>query len=257
MGADKIFIYDDSEPDSIEHGNFLLALEPFIQGGYVIRYEAPFKLDHFGDPVARQRRIYNHFLVAHRNEYDWVGYLDHDEFLMVHNALCFQDFLANYSEFGAVVAQWNLRAMFGVKEHDSSKSYLEQYRCPVPCDQPYVKLIVQPKHVVRMDVHDAEYVDGYFAVNSQKNRIDGPFNVAMNPPALAYEVIELRHFWYGDWKFLLFEKVCGLGNEREVARIPRIQIALHRLRANQCPVEDDRLPILFPQYRRSFFNLST
>ena len=68
MGVDKLFIYDDTAPDSIERSSFLSALEPFIQGGYVILYDAH-KFEHFLWSH-KETFIHAHFLETHGGDYD-------------------------------------------------------------------------------------------------------------------------------------------------------------------------------------------
>lgn len=59
--------------------------------------------------------------------------------------------------------------------------------------------------------HHANYKDGYFAVNWEKNRIDGPFDSLKEYP---FKHVELRHFQMVDLKMSFFEKVCGASSQR-------------------------------------------
>ena len=252
LGVEKLFIYDDTVPDSIERSSFLSALQPFLQAGYVVLYDAhQHKHAHWG---IKENNIHNHFLRYHREEYDWVGFIGTDEYVVVHTSLCLHDLLAKYTNFGGLVMQWNLRSMLGVPEHNPFQTHFEQYHCFFDDIVHHVKSFVQPKYVKEMLQHHANYNRGRYAVNVQQQRVNGPFNVPVDPPSEAFAVLELRHFFFGDWKFAFFEKACGLNAQREQYLMIRSQAVVDHALTSHCTIANDRLPPIHEHLRRILYH---
>jgi hypothetical protein len=217
MGVKKIMIFDVSVTDSIEQRSFHKAIEPFIDFGYVVIHDVP---EFSGDFNGKEFSVNNFFLKKYRFEYDWVGFIGSDEFVVLHKEKCLTTFLKNYTQFGGVVLQWRMFSPIGVPYHDREKSHFEQYNYTWVDRYRHVKSIVQPKYVKTMHQHHGTYEENW-AVNFRKDRVDGPFNVFINETE-EFSVVELRHFLLQDMQFALFEKVCGLNDQRIKFRKARI-----------------------------------
>jgi len=223
MGVRKIIIFDDSVPASIEQVSFHKAIEPFIDLGYVVLHNIPeFPGRNF---VGIEAGVNNYFLQTYGSEYDWVGFIGSDEFIVLHEEKCLASFLSNYTEFGGVVLQWRLFSPIGVPYHDRKKTYFEQYQYTVEDPHRHVKSIVQPKYVKEMALHHAFY-EGNWAVNFQKDPV-GSFSNAVLDPLQAFSVAEIRHFYMEDMQFAFYEKICGLNNQRYEYRNIRISMLSH------------------------------
>jgi hypothetical protein len=209
MGIKKILIFEDFMPESIEQVSFHKAIEPFVNLGYVVRHEA---LGSPGNWNERQLSTYNFALQNYGAEYAWMGFIDADEFIVLHQEKCLASFLNNFTEFGGVVLQWRQFSPVGVPFHDTTKTSFEQYQYTVDDGARHIKSIVQPKYVKEMYQHHALYEEKW-AVNLQNDRIDGLNNAEVDP-SQVFSVAELRHFYMGDMLFALYEKVCGLNIER-------------------------------------------
>jgi hypothetical protein len=201
MGIKKILIYEDVMHESIQ--------ESFRKA--VVRHEA------LNNPSADWRNgrhisSYNFALQNYGAEYDWMGFIDVDEFIVLPQERCLASFLSNFMEFGGVVLQWRLFSPVGVPFHDKTKTSFEQYQYTVEDAKRHIKSIVQPKYVKQIHIHHAFYEEKW-SVNFLKDRIDGQFNAEVDPTTV-YSVAELRHFYMGDVQFALYEKVCGLSIER-------------------------------------------
>lgn len=222
IGVRTIIIFDDSLPESVEQESLHRAIAPFLELDYIVQHDAS---GFSGAPTHKQEQVYNFALQMYGKEYDWIGFIDSDEFIVLHQEICLTSFLSNYNDFGGVVLQWRWFSPLGVPIHDTKKTYFEQYLYWVEDQKRHIKSIVQPKYVEKMLIHHAIYKENW-AVNAQKDRVEGPFNVDIEP-AKAFEVAELRHFYMGDIMFALFEKICGLNGERELYRDVRIHQLKH------------------------------
>lgn len=218
MGVQKIMIFDDSVPESIEQVSFHLAIQPFVDLGYVVIHDVP-ESERWH---AKEIEVNNYFLQEYGSEYEWVGFIGSDEFIVLHQKKCLTSFLSNYTDFGGVVLQWRIFSPVGVPYHDQKRTHFEQYQyTQKQVIRRHVKSIVQPKYVKTMHQHHATYKDNW-AVNFRKDRVDGPFNAALGTE--EFSVAELRHFWLQDMQFAFFEKVCGLSDMRNEYRDSRIQM---------------------------------
>jgi hypothetical protein len=142
----------------------------------------------------------------------------------------------------------------GVPYHDLKRTHFEQYQYTQVDTPRHVKSIVQPKYVKTMHQHHATYEDNW-AVNFRKDRVDGPFNVALGTE--EFSVAELRHFWLQDMQFAFFEKVCGLNDMRNEYRDSRIFFLKEQFYENTIfRVASPRLPLIYNDLVQFMFNHS-
>lgn len=252
MGVKKIMIFDDSVPESIEQVSFHQALQPFFDLGYVVIHKVPEFAG--GGWHIKETEINNYFLQEYGSEYEWVGFIGSDEFIVLYQEKCLSSFLSNYTEFGGVVLQWRFFSPVGVPYHDLKRTHFEQYQYTQVDTARHVKSIVQPKYVKTMHQHHATYEDNW-AVNFRKDRVDGPFNVALGTE--EFSVAELRHFWLQDMQFAFFEKVCGLNDMRNEYRDSRILMIMRQFYENSVfRVASPHLPLIHNDLVQFMFNHS-
>jgi Glycosyltransferase family 92 len=195
LGVSTIIIYDTSKMNSIQHKSLVQALQPFIDLSLVI-YQW---VDFTGDFNAKQVQTYTVAIKQYRNKYHWIGFLDGDEFVVLHETKCLASYLEEYEEFGGVVFEWKLYSSIGVPVHDSTKSIFEQYRYTMVQSDRLVKSFVHPQYVSSYDVHYATYInDTIYSVSSYKQKTTGSYNVPPDPPNQPFTKAELRHFNMGD-----------------------------------------------------------
>jgi hypothetical protein len=253
LGVQHIILLDDSVPGSFEQRSLHKAIQIFVEHGYVIHR----LLEHLeSDSVfsGTQNRIYNQALREFQNHYDWIGFIDHDEFVTLHQDKCLPSFLSNYTEFGGVVLQWRMLGFTNVSVHDMTRTHFEQYE-DISAYNRLIKSFVQPKYTEKMDVHEGFYKEEKkWAVNFRKETVTGHFNVLEGTEPEAFAVAELRHFYMGDLQHALYEKVCGLNDERVFNRNTRFimfQDVLHR--NNERKEIDFRFPLIHDDFKSLFF----
>jgi hypothetical protein len=147
--------------------------------------------------------------------------------------------------------QWRMFSPVGVPYHDIKKTYFEQYHYTVEDEARHVKVIVQPKYVKEMVQHHAIYEENG-AGNFQKAPIDGPFNIFIDPSEV-FSVLELRHFYMEDMQFALFEKICGLNDQRNYFRGIRISM-LNQFIYDGRLREETSLPLIHNNLVEFMFN---
>lgn len=161
IGVDHFYITDHKSSPPLEG----------ILHDYIVKGLITYVYDERSHP---QIEVYNECIRKYADASRWIGFFDSDEFLVLKQHQTIKEFLTNYETYGAVSIGWYLFGSSGHIEKQNSivKSYT--YRFP---NSSHYKTIVQPKTVLRYAVHHVEQHDeGYFTVDENKNRINGPFN---------------------------------------------------------------------------------
>lgn len=217
LGVKMVRIFDDSIPGSFEQDRFLAAVEPFVIAGFVEHssiYDSPISPDHPGD--SRQVSLYNDFLSHSRLKYDWVSFLDADEYLVPHGQDCLAQALADYEAFAGLTVSWTSLSPKGVPIHQTSRSHFEQYfhgfvPNPEPGGKTFGKIVVQPRFTESVQIHFGIPNEGYQMVSWDKH----PAPITFDPDYESARLFEIIHYSMGDMQFAFFEKVCGPGHNRK------------------------------------------
>jgi hypothetical protein len=200
LGAGAIYIYDHGSSTPIQED-----LQDWIAAG-VVHYS---RLVFVNLPQARrqfyltaQAAAYTKGLSAARARgHQWLAFFDADEFL-VNLGRERQDvpsLLRQYEAYGALVVNWRVFGSGGHQTRPKGVSTLEAYTSCVPDGHPanagnhnsHVKSIVNVPHTVAAgsNPHIFTYAPGFYAVNQQRQRRDGPFS----KPDLASTLV-LHHY---------------------------------------------------------------
>lgn len=99
LGFDKIVVYDDHSDD----GTFEILNS--LKCHYNIEVHRT-NLDQYGTFYWRQRDAYMTTAYRLREEYDWVIFLDGDEYLFLENYTKVNDFLENFADADAIAINW-------------------------------------------------------------------------------------------------------------------------------------------------------
>jgi len=237
-GVKQIFIYDDANPEMSTSANFHAALQPFVDTELVVLKDVVME----GGWGRKELTAFDDFLRNHAPSFDWFGVLGSDEYFVIHTTECIPTFLHNFRQHGGFVAMQNMRNMIGVRHHDPFQTHMEQYHCYFHDERGEVKSFVQPQYVKRFVIHHAEYIAGYHAVDAFGQIVDGPFDSANALHSSRYSSAEVRHYWTGDWKFALYEKICGDNQQRKLHKAVRAQSLLRALN-DGCNATFDMPPI--------------
>eukprot|EP01102_Stenamoeba_stenopodia_P009651 TRINITY_DN2851_c0_g3_i1.p1 TRINITY_DN2851_c0_g3~~TRINITY_DN2851_c0_g3_i1.p1 ORF type:complete len:430 (+),score=85.58 TRINITY_DN2851_c0_g3_i1:208-1497(+) len=208
LGCSKIFIYDNSKPDTIEWKYFREVVQPFVDADVV---EVEDWYWPTGDPF-RPVEAFQSCVSQHKTEYDWIAVVDNDEFLIIHepHPQCLNELLVDYEQYGGLVVHWRLMSPLGGGAYrDPSRLMMDQYRYQIEDHGGAIKTIVHTKYWSSMLLqHHASYVPDRHAVDFEGNIVTGP-GFPRTPMELQWQHIELRHFYGRDWMNYLYEKLCS------------------------------------------------
>jgi hypothetical protein len=211
VGVQHFYLYNNNSTD-----DYMGILRDYIDRGEVELFDWP----HANKLLAAQNSAFNDALNCFRGVARWVAFIDLDEFLFPVrvNGLC--EFLKDYEAFGAVCANW---VMYGTSDVEKIPEWglLTEYLVKrEKIGNKHIKSIVQPEKAKYFHncPHFVWFKDGYYQVNADKVRFQGPFS-----PYIAIDKLRINHYWARD-KYYVYN-----------VKIPRVE-ALH---ANHMVIDND------------------
>lgn len=175
QGIDRIYLYDNESPDGLYK-----LLEPFIQSGKVVYTYYPGR--------ARQLDAYNDAIQKFKTRTKYMAFLDCDEFLVPETpeSTLFEiiDRLINSNwRCGGLAVNWRMYGSSGYDEKPNGSvlaSFL--YRGDGNSKgSNCIKTIANPRVIKKYrHVHYPTYYRGFYSIDEDGNRCDGPFNTCVN-----------------------------------------------------------------------------
>jgi hypothetical protein len=165
LGFNKIYIYENDWYSNINHPDVITIL---VNGS---RQQIP---------------VYNHFINEYKNEYDWVAFLDVDEFIVLKKHNTIHELMNDYNTESALGINW---VFFGDnnKTFNGDYSVLERFTKRQEVVNGHIKSIVNPKKVIMMNVHS--HVGQ--CIDTNRKRID---NSSFNPNG-PIDVAQINHYF--------------------------------------------------------------
>ena len=117
----------------------------------------------FVDSINRPRKgeerpqytAYRHALSVYGANFDWICFLDLDEFLVLHLNDDIHDFVLKYREYDAIAINWLVFGSSGEKRF-SNKLVIERFRKSSKSDNPinrHVKSLIKCSSIIKPDIH--------------------------------------------------------------------------------------------------------
>lgn len=268
LGVSKVYMLSDHDewPDVTA-----AALRPFVEAGFVAEVANDAEL--FNSTYA-QMDFYNYCVATWKDEYDFLSFLDVDEFFIAHRSsfrpptadptalgllkpgsklppaksLCMTEFMDHYEQWNGVVIPWRIMSIAGVLSNDPGKLLIEEarYHTFKAGEFPQVKTIFRGNTIERLqDPHRPMFInDTLVTVNPFKRIEYSAFMMNYDTNLDAYVHAELRHYWGLSWLHTIYFKICGSSPERQFYRKTRIKYFLSMVAmkdAHRSPRAPDRL----------------
>lgn len=190
IGVQHFYLYNNRSTD-----NYLEVLSPYIEKGEVELFDWNYSNEY----LYAQDKAYDDALKRSTGIVKWLAIIDLDEFLFPVQDKSLANFLKDYEEFGGVCANW---VMFGTSDVNQVPQNELMIKYLIKCDSKgnkHIKSIIRPDRVDKiLYAHIAQYKPGFFQVNADKIRFNGPFS-----PYIAIDKIRINHYWTRDiyWLF--------------------------------------------------------
>lgn len=114
IGVDHFYLYNNFSED-----NYLEILQPYIESGLVTLTDWPVE---YG-----QLSAYLDCFNKHKEETQWIAYIDLDEFICLTKDTDIKAWINSYRNYPTVYINWKVFGASGVMEHDKKQLVVEQY----------------------------------------------------------------------------------------------------------------------------------
>ena len=183
QGVDNIILFDNDSTDDTE-----TVLRPYIESGFVLYQKIHGKLRHLD--------AYNIAINRYRKIYQYMAFVDCDEFLFCKNTTVYQfvdEIMQKERYASGIGVNW---LVFGSSGHKRKPDggVLENYKYRAIDDfeaNKYIKTICNPRCVLAFICsHVPYYKNGYFNVDEDGERIEGVKTVT-----IKYKYIRINHYF--------------------------------------------------------------
>ena len=160
VGVQKFFIYDNESSDNLKK-----CLEPYIINNIVEYIYFP--------GIRQQLNSYNDAIKRYRYKSFWLAFIDIDEFLVPVSTETIAEFLRDFEDVPGIEINQVIYGSGG-NHKKTNGLVIERFKDHSNFDfftNKTVKTIVNSRHIFYMTtVHIAEYFNGLFSVNSDKEK---------------------------------------------------------------------------------------
>ena len=160
IGVNTIIVYDDHSTDGTWEAAVAASLCLDVR---------PYRTDLDIQPfTARQRDVYLSAVKNLRDEFDWIGFIDADEFLHLRHGVDVRSFLSRFPDAAAIAFSWCIYGSNGwlLKPAANTVQAFTRHSLPSFGHNRSVKSFVRPNHVIdrwrdphTFEVGDLPYVD--------------------------------------------------------------------------------------------------
>lgn len=170
VGVEKFYIYDNESTDNLKE-----VLLPFIEDGTVEYIYFP--------GSKKQLQAYMTAVKNYKNETKYMGFIDLDEFIIPivrKNIVDIMNELIDDKDIAGIGINWR---MYGSSNHLKAVDGLvtENYRYraeDIFKPNMHIKTICNPRTIVGFEnPHNPIYINNFYNIDENKNKIEGPFNV--------------------------------------------------------------------------------
>ena len=208
IGVEHFYLYNNFSED-----NYREVLRPYVEQGIVTLTEWPYKY--------AQVKAYEDCYDRFKDETQWLGYIDADEFvnLLLENDI--KQFLSRFRFFPSVLLRWKMFGTSGfLKEESDSYLVIERYTAAWPHLCQVSKSFINCDYgKIKIGIHlSTAYIGGFAIYGIDEKRLFSPFAV---PIIRNYsQRICLNHYWSKSREnYLIKDYVKG-----EVANAKNIEI---------------------------------
>ena len=165
VGVERFYLYDNDSALDYE-----TILKPYIDDKTVIYKKVQGK--------CMQVPVYRDAIYRYKSETEWLAIIDLDEYIVPVEKNNLKDFLKDYDNYPAIVANWVMFDSNGLKKRDKNKTVIESFtRVYKNYQEPKnktIKTIVKPKEVrFIQSVHACLYQNNRLAVDENFKSYEG------------------------------------------------------------------------------------
>jgi hypothetical protein len=193
IGFDEFIIYDNNSkiPITSDKSNVIVKLWDT---------EAP----------GRQVEAYTDCLNHYKEQYDWLGFIDTDEFIVPNKTNNIKDILVDYEDFGGLGINWYMFGSNGLKERPESQLTGFTKRSDTDNCKYAIKALTP---------HSFEYMEGYYCVDENMNKINASYTEKHSA-----NNIQINHYYTRSEQEFKEKVQRGRGNAPMMYRISEFRL---------------------------------
>lgn len=199
LGFDKIYLFEDDNSVPLDDIVKDLANVELVK---LSDLHIDYKKYYYGEnEIVKQEGLYNWFIEQHRNEYDWVAFIDDDEHIQIKDGYNIKDILKKYDHLSALYLYWKTYTSTSVML-DVNKSLPDRSNkvCRLSTVDPYqLKSIVNMKHTSPLySIHtgDLKGQDLYGTTVEKINTMLYPHDVSNDIAYINHYMFRTFYEWY-------------------------------------------------------------
>lgn len=200
LGINHFYIYDNNRKKTLKK-----KLNPFKEFVTVSHVNQSFFAKN-----SMQLRVYTQSLKIIKGVYDWVVFLDIDEFINLKKHTSIQSFLAEYSNVDSIKLHWKIFGHNGFFDTPSG-FVLGNYKT---CSSLHTigKTIVRPEKISQILLHFILLKDGAKYVNVLKESL--PFQTSHQPNKAMEEIAYIHHYQCRSYTHFMAKRKRGTAHSK-------------------------------------------
>eukprot|EP00270_Netrium_digitus_P008791 TRINITY_DN2645_c0_g1_i2.p1 TRINITY_DN2645_c0_g1~~TRINITY_DN2645_c0_g1_i2.p1 ORF type:complete len:345 (+),score=52.32 TRINITY_DN2645_c0_g1_i2:268-1302(+) len=183
LGVGRVYVWDNNSSVPL-----INEIQDFVDSGFAVYQNIVHECDKKSGCV--QQLVYQKCLDLYTADHVWMGFIDTDEFVVIPSGKKLDRVLQRYESYGGLVLHWRWFASSGHISRPAG-GVLPNYHTCCPEANPHVKTFAFMDRAAASagNPHNFIYKDGFFAVNNEFQRVDGPLH---SPAVLG--AIYLNHY---------------------------------------------------------------
>lgn len=220
QGVQHFYLYNNNSTD-----NYKKVLKPYLKANQVtlVDWLYTFEQGKTQDWLKIQTGAYQNCLDTFGAGSQWIAFIDSDEFLYCINGDPLPKFLKQYKEFGGLCVNWLLFGTSNIETIPKKRLMIETL---ILCSKKSnsrnrrIKSIVQPEKTSScQSAHSFKYKAGFFAVGSDKNKVEGG-----NSNEVQHDLICINHYWTRTEKCFREKKIKSRHERRNQENEDNLQV---------------------------------
>lgn len=184
VGIDHFYLYNNNSDD-----NYLEILNPYIKKGIVDLIEWPFQHS--------QMKAYEDCYIKHRNDTNWLTFIDIDEFICPSSTDNIKSWLRSFKNYPGVAVYWKQFGSNGKLIHDCGHLVIEQYTQCWPKYSTFTKMFCNMNFPIYKFENPHIINSKLFGINIPSiNQFKKVISFGINRTSICNKsTIQINHYW--------------------------------------------------------------
>jgi hypothetical protein len=233
IGIDHFYLYNNNSDD-----NYLEVLKPYIEKGIVDLIEWPFQHS--------QMKAYEDCYNKHKNDTNWLTFIDIDEFICPINKDNIKSWLSSFKNYPGVAVYWKQFGSNGRLIHDHNQLVIEQYTQCWPKHSTFTKMFCNMNFSINK-FENPHIINSFFMgiIMPPINQFKKIISFGINRTSIINKsTIQINHYWGKAYDSFIESKVNRTdvyhNNDKKMSQIRLSLLRSHELMCTERDYEIQR-----------------